>query len=164
MQVRKRIVSLSVAIMATGGLVAIPANADTPSLHRTCRPGYGEVTPNDKWETSSPFYVAISHRTAVSIAHRAGTFEGHRIFPTARAVPCAAATSVAFQGLYAWRKWAGNRGSLAVTMADPTARPYLGVFGCTGYTTRSGKVVETCSHPADRHAGLMVARFTIRRR
>ena len=79
-----------------------------------------------------------------------------------RFVPCSVAEGVAFAGLRAWENRSGKDGWVGVTLAVATGRPYLGRFYCTGESRQSGGAVETCTHRANRHAGRIVMRFTIK--
>jgi hypothetical protein len=121
----------------------------------------GGLSIDGKYETTAPFLISISQRTAVNLSRRAGYFEGAVATPP-RAVPCNVAFGVALGGMNAWENWSGNTGWVGAGMVGSGARVYLGRFYCTGESTNSGGAIETCTHRANRHAGRIIVRFLIR--
>jgi hypothetical protein len=74
------------------------------------------------------------------------------------------AQSVALSGMHAWDyNWTGNNGWMGAGWIGEGSGPWFGAFYCTGSETAVSDVYsETCTHRADRHAGRIIVRFTIR--
>lgn len=65
-------------------------------------------------------------------------------------------------GAEAWTHWHSTMGSFTAGWVGYASGPSYGRFDCAGTSRRDGGAVETCTHHADRHAGQIVVRFTVR--
>jgi hypothetical protein len=118
--------------------------------------------PEYSWEVKAPFYISMTHTTAVNIARHVGPGEFGGPGTTAKEVPCQVAEIVANTASNAWPEWSEGAGQVRVTWQGYSRGPFIGVFSCTGISRSDGGAVETCTHNADRHSGHVVVRFTIR--
>jgi len=121
------------------------------------------LTTDEQWVTNGPWHVEMSYETARGIARHVGPYEfdppdSH---PAPRYVPCNVASSVANAAADAWTHWHGEKGSVASGWTGYSVGPRYS-FDCNGVRRRDGGAVETCTHQADRHAGRIVVRLTIR--
>lgn len=145
------------------GLTASSSGAMPPL--RSCFSGDGGLVGNGppwEWQWSGPFYVSMTQTTAGHIAGRVSPGEfGQKV--TASHVPCLVGENVVGHAANAWPAWAGNTGKVRIRWEGPyETGPYVGAFLCDGTSRSDGGAVETCTHNADRYAGHVVVRFTIR--
>lgn len=122
------------------------------------------MTTDEQWITNGPWSVAMSYETARSIARQVGPseFQPADSHPPPGDVPCDVASSVAGAAADAWTHWDSERGSFSAGWTGYASGPSYGRFYCTGKKRRDGGAVETCTHAADRHAGEIAVRLTIR--
>jgi hypothetical protein len=160
-------VGLALALLVSCVAAACGSSTKAASdINRDCEnAGHGGfLTPNLRWQSSPPWHVEISATTARSIAKRIGPaeFQPPGSHPPAKTIPCSVASNVAFEGARAWSTRQATDDWITVDWAGYSYGPSLGRFHCRASRLKSNRVTQTCIHKADRNAGDITVKLTVR--
>jgi hypothetical protein len=158
-------VRVALAVAISSGAAACATSTKASPYNRDCgtaRDGF--VTPNDRWQSYGPLHVDMSAATAQSIARRVSPNEVQPpgSHPPAKDVPCVVASSGASAGAELWSNRKATDDWVSVAWTSYASGPSFGRFHCRATRRQSRAVNETCTHPADRHAGEITVRFIVR--
>jgi hypothetical protein len=159
--------SVLVATVALAVTTGTAAASSSWRVERSCgTPREGALTRNERWETTGPWRVRMSLATARGIARHVGPYEFQPAdsHPPPSAVPCDIASTVSFDATDRWSVvLPAMRFSIESGWRGYATGPIF-LFRClvTARTSASARI--TCTHTADRHAGLVQVWLTARRR